>query len=101
MFYFKLPDLASPLYTQLECYATTGACIGEAKQAALNEFIMQKQSFFLFLHGSCYLLFTLQTWRIEPLTIHSKKNLNFKSLDVACVCVHTSADLHFYGCWEI
>lgn len=44
MFYFKWPDLLSPLCTQLEWYATIGACIGEAKQAALNEFIMQKQS---------------------------------------------------------
>lgn len=44
MFYFKWPDLASPLCIQLDCYATTGACVGATKQAALNEFIMQKQS---------------------------------------------------------
>lgn len=44
MFYFKWPDLASPLCIQLDCYATIGACLGATKQAALNEFIMQKQS---------------------------------------------------------
>lgn len=44
MFHFKWPDPVSSLCTQLECYATTGAHVGEAKQAALNEFIMQKQS---------------------------------------------------------
>lgn len=44
MFCFKWADLASPICTQLECYTTTAACIGEDKQAALNQFIMQKQS---------------------------------------------------------
>lgn len=67
MFYVKWPDLALPLCTQLECYATTGACIGEAKQAALHEFIMQKTKFdspfsiSSFLCGSCYLLIIQQT----------------------------------------
>ena len=60
----RWPDLLSILCTQLERYATTEACIGEAKQqAALNEFIMQKTKFerlFFFLHGSCYLLITVQ-----------------------------------------
>lgn len=77
MFPFKRPDLVSSLCTQLESRAATGARAGEAKQAALNEFIMQKQSLkapppFFFLHGSCYLLIIAQTWQIEPLTVHSE-----------------------------
>lgn len=44
MFFVKWPDVASHLCVQLDCCATTGACIGEAKQAELNEFIMQRQS---------------------------------------------------------
>lgn len=63
--------------SQLECYVTTETCIGEAKQVALNEFIMQKQSWksSSSTHQSCYLLITLQTWQIEPLTIRSKIHL--------------------------
>lgn len=96
MFCFKWPDVASHLCIQLDCCATTGACIGETKQA-VYEFIMQRQSLRarFFSRGPYYLLITSQALQIKPLPVHAKMGL----LDVGLVYIFTLyTDLHFYSC---
>lgn len=101
MFCLKRPDESSHLCFQCDCSATTGACIGETKQAVLNEFIMQRQSL-----KACFSLWALLSFdhltSIANETFASPcKDGTLKSLDVRPMYIFTLyTDLHFYSCWK-
>lgn len=89
MFYFKWPDLASlPSAFNSDCYATIWACVGATKQAALNEFIMQKQSLKASFFSTDLVIFWSPHKR-GKLNLWQSQDGNLRSLDVGPVYVFT------------